>query len=72
MPVGVGFHNGEDFRLGADAATHNADVVADGIEIDLRPSPHMIGNQSHALGKKVEVRGFEPLAFSLRTRRSTN
>ena len=56
----------DDLERGAEV------LLNDAMNIVMVRRPDIVGDGGHAKGRGVEVRGFEPLAFSLRTRRSTN
>ena len=72
VPVAVGLHHGENPGAGTDAIPNKSQIPPQCAEVDFNPGAEIFRNWKCGHMVKVEVRGFEPLAFSLRTRRSTN
>ena len=71
QPIAPGYHQGK--RLACQAVVFEA---RRNLASNSLPSPKNYGATVHApcwrCKRRLEVRGFEPLAFSLRTRRSTS
>ena len=56
MPVAVGLHHGHDAHAGAHVALEGRHVVAQGVQVDLRPGPAAVGVGDEAQLVGVEAR----------------